>query len=140
MKHGLSKTPEYKAWAGMKSRCLNPNATGYENYGGRGITIHEKWINNFPEFLKYVGQKPSSFHVIDRINNNGNYEPGNIRWATKNQSLGNTRNSNYRESFVLYGPGPYDIDKICSFCNELGHTRKSCKDLKKSLIKSTRIL
>ena len=77
------KTAEYRAWLNMKSRCLNPNAAGYNRYGGRGIKVHEGWVSDFQSFLSHVGTRPSAGHSLDRIDNDKGYEPGNVRWATK---------------------------------------------------------
>jgi hypothetical protein len=89
-KHGCANTgkltKEYKAYWHMYSRCTNPNNAGYKNYGGRGITICDRWlepIKGFTNFLEDVGYAPSSEYSLDRINNDGNYETGNIRWATR---------------------------------------------------------
>lgn len=85
-KHGASfrgkQTTEYRAWCSMKYRCLNPNSKDYYMYGAKGITIHHKWILSFEEFIAYIGLKPSREYSLDRINPSGNYEPGNVRWAT----------------------------------------------------------
>jgi hypothetical protein len=80
--HGMSKTAEYRSWSHLKERCLNPNCADYENYGGRGIAVCDRWLNSFEAFLQDMGAKPSSGHSIDRINVDGNYEPSNCRWAT----------------------------------------------------------
>lgn len=93
-KHGKSYTPEYSVWRGMKQRCLNPKASYYADYGGRGIKVCEKWANDFGEFYKDVGPRPSSQHSLDRIDVNGNYEPGNVRWATAREQARNTRCDN----------------------------------------------
>lgn len=80
--HGMKKTPEYRAWSSMRSRCLDKAHDAYKNYGGRGITICERW-NLFQNFFADMGPKPSPKHSLDRYpDNNGNYEPGNVRWAT----------------------------------------------------------
>jgi len=79
-KHGRTNSKEYRTWKGIKQRCLDPKSDHYSNYGARGITINEKWINNFQAFYDYIGPAPSSSHSIDRIDNDGNYEPGNVRW------------------------------------------------------------
>jgi hypothetical protein len=74
----------------MIQRCTNPNATGYENYGGRGIKLNPEFLS-FEKFLKHIGPRPSKYHSINRINNNGNYEPGNVEWATASEQAANTR-------------------------------------------------
>lgn len=93
--HGMSgENPEYRAWASIKERCYNGTCKPYHMYGGRGITMCEDWIHNFPAFLRYVGARPSPKHSIDRFpDNNGNYEPNNIRWATQKQQCENRRSS-----------------------------------------------
>lgn len=92
IKHGESreKSPEYRAWSHVKNRCLNTNDPNYQRYGGRGISVCERWLQSFPNFLADMGRKPTPAHSIDRIDNDGNYEPGNCRWATKAQQSANT--------------------------------------------------
>lgn len=87
---GSSSNPAYKCWENMVARCNNPNATKYNNYGGRGITLHPSWIS-FRTFLADMGPRPSTKHSIDRINSNGNYEPSNCRWATYLQQVSTKR-------------------------------------------------
>lgn len=92
--HGNTKyftmTPEYKCWKGIIQRCTNPNRNSFARYGGRGITIFQEWRHNFSAFLAYVGQRPTSSHSLDRFpNTDGNYEPGNVRWATRDQQMRN---------------------------------------------------
>lgn len=85
------KTGEYNSWCGMKQRCYNPGATQYKDYGGRGITVCERWRDSFENFLLDVGPSPGPGYSIDRINNDGNYEPGNVRWATAKEQAVNRR-------------------------------------------------
>lgn len=80
---------EYRVWHNMKKRCYTPSSTGYAYYGGRGIGVCTEWRNSFEAFLSFVGKRPSADHEIDRIDSNGDYEPGNVRWTTR---LGNMRN------------------------------------------------
>ena len=95
--HGESKsgrTPEYDAWRSMLQRCRNTNSQSYSEYGGRGIKVCERWYS-FENFLADMGRRPSSKHSLDRYpNNDGNYEPGNCRWATKKEQGANRRDTN----------------------------------------------
>lgn len=90
-KHGMSHTPEFRAWEGAIQRCTNPRSENWKDYGGRGITVHPAWLADFQAFFEYVGPRPSAKHSLDRIDVNGNYEPGNLRWATATQQANNRR-------------------------------------------------
>lgn len=98
VKHGHArvgkKISEYNTWCLIIARCTNPNSPQFANYGGRGIKICEEWRHSFETFLAYVGRRPSPQHSLDRFpNNGGNYEPGNVRWATPKQQCRNKRNN-----------------------------------------------
>lgn len=81
--------PVYKVWLMMKQRCLNPNNKDYKYYGNKGITICERWINSFENFLEDMGDKPKKL-TLDRIDNKGNYEPSNCKWSTRSEQMRNT--------------------------------------------------
>lgn len=80
--HGLSKTPEYKIWQGIKRRCLRKHRPEYQKYGAKGVTLHPAWVNDFPAFLAEIGERPTPKHTVDRIKGSLGYQPGNVRWAT----------------------------------------------------------
>lgn len=86
----LKKHPLYSTWASIKTRTTNPNSTNYKSYGAKGVAMHPSWFSSFEQFLQDVGPKPSPEHTLDRYpNRNGNYEPGNVRWATPVEQANN---------------------------------------------------
>ena len=87
--HGLRQAPEYRVWANMKARCSNPKASRYKDWGGRGIRVCPEWFTSFETFYADMGPKPGDDYSIDRIDNDGNYEPSNCRWATRSQQIRN---------------------------------------------------
>jgi hypothetical protein len=97
--HGMYGTPEYEAWACMKSRCFNKNNNNYQRYGARGITVCQEWVNSFEAFFAYIGRRPSKNHSLERLKNDGNYEPGNVKWGTKEEQDNNRRTNNLLTAF-----------------------------------------
>ena len=90
--HGMHDSPGYCNWKAMVDRCTNPDAKHFLDYGGRGITVCERWLK-VENFLTDMLPKPSNAHSLDRINNDGNYEPSNCRWATRKEQQRNKRNN-----------------------------------------------
>lgn len=93
-RHGQCETPAYIAWAAMIQRCENPKCRGYKNYGGRGIRVCQEW-HKFEPFFTHMGPRPSGSHSIERIDVDGNYDPGNVRWALYREQQRNKR-TNHR--------------------------------------------
>jgi hypothetical protein len=88
-----SKRPEYRAWLQMIHRCYNPKSTSYPDYGARGIRVCDAWQTSFAQFLRDVGKKPGKKFSLERENVDGDYEPGNVYWATIRTQSRNKRNS-----------------------------------------------
>lgn len=106
IKHGHTtwkgpRTKVYKAWCHIKSRCYNPSVEHYDRYGGRGIIVCDAWKDDFISFFNYIGHPPTESHSIDRFpNRDGNYEPGNVRWATKSEQA---INRNVKGAVLCFG-------------------------------------
>jgi hypothetical protein len=111
--------PLYVIWQGIYQRCFNPRAQAYPKYGARGITMHKAWADDFWQFVADVGERPSPTHSIDRYpDNDGNYEPGNVRWATRAEQ---TRNSRVNKHNML----PPEAPPLREFAPRLGITRQA---------------
>jgi hypothetical protein len=89
-KHGMYGTATYQAWASMKQRCTNPKASNFGRYGGRGIKVCDRWRDSFEAFLADMGKAPPGL-TLERVDVNGHYEPGNCKWATMAEQMGNQR-------------------------------------------------
>lgn len=117
IKHGecfnYKKSKEYRAWLSLRERCINSNSKDFYRYGGRGITVCDRWITSFENFLNDMGRAPSPKHSIDRKNNEGNYEPENCRWANAFEQANNTR----KNRLIEYKG---EIKTISIWCRELG--------------------
>lgn len=90
----ITRTSEYGIWSGMRQRCRDPKVRSFKNYGGRGIKVCERWEKSFVNFYEDMGPRPTNKHSIDRIDPNGNYEPGNCRWSDVSTQVRNRRKVN----------------------------------------------
>jgi hypothetical protein len=88
-RHGMSKTKVYQAWLSMRRRCYEASNASFEDYGGRGIEVCERWRGSFEAFFEDMGHPPDDSHSLDRIDSDGNYEPSNCRWATLTRQIRN---------------------------------------------------
>lgn len=115
--HGLSDHPLHHVWRAMISRCFCPTDSSYHKYGGRGISVCERWRESFVDFLSDMGERPSKGQSLDRFpNNNGNYEPGNVRWATQKEQCRNTRRT---LKFTWRGA----LKSLSDICDSVGVSR-----------------
>lgn len=108
-----SKHPLYQTWDGIKKRCYQENATGYKNYGGRGIKMCDEWKNSFWTFVSDMGEKPFSACTIERLDTNKDYNKNNCIWATAEQQANNRRNNIY----ITYQNKIYTLFGICKLLN-----------------------
>lgn len=125
-RHGAYGTPTYWSWSGMQIRCYYPSNPSYTRYGGRGIKVCERWMgeHGFVNFLADMGEKPDG-KSLDRIDNDGNYEPGNCKWSTGVEQQANRRSSqhSYQYSYCVNGHKQagyncmiVDGEKVCRKC------------------------
>ena len=119
--HGMYRTPEYRAWKNMKHRCFNPNNKQYLDYGGRGISVCDRWLD-FENFLADMGSRPTSKHSLDRIDNDADYSAENCRWATKAEQ-GNNRRDN--KPLITIGKETYTI---VQWENKMGYGARVIKN------------
>lgn len=109
----------YGVWHGMKRRCLQPSNKAYKDYGGRGITVCSEWVESFEMFFNHVSKLPhygEKGYSLDRIDNNGNYEPGNVRWATRTEQMNNTRRN---KCYLI------NDELVCKECLEREHEKNT---------------
>lgn len=121
--HRKSHTKIYMIWTSMKARCLNPKNKSYKNYGDRGISVCESWINSFECFEKDMGQRPSPTHSIERIDNNLGYCKKNCKWATPKEQMNNIR----KNVFLTYNGktlSAFEWSKITGFSTDIIRRRK----------------
>lgn len=118
--HGLTKHPLYIVWCGMKARCSNPQTDRFKDYGGRGISVCERWNDSFPAFLSDMGDRPTPEHTLERRNTNGNYEPANCEWATRAQQANNKRNN---RSLTING----ETKTLAQWASEAGVTESGIR-------------
>jgi hypothetical protein len=119
-KHGESRSPEYRAWQMARLRCTDPENAAWPDYGGRGITICDRWLNDVAAFIADMGRKPSPKHELDRIDNAKGYEPGNCRWATR---TANSRNRRSNRMITLEG----ETRSLAEWCEIKGSSRDTIR-------------
>lgn len=118
--HGLSQTPEYMVWAGMKARCLNPRHSAYKRYGGRGITVCDRWMS-LENFYADMGPRPSAQHTLERIDNDKGYSPDNCRWASRSEQSNNRSSCHLVTAFGK-------TQTIAQWASECGVAEKLLRD------------
>jgi len=134
---GRKTTPEFRSWCAMKQRCFDKNSHKYPRYGARGITVCSRWLGpeGFDHFLEDMGFKPTPLHSIDRFpDRDGNYEPGNCRWATpKQQGENRSKPSININEMKTHCPSghPYIGDNVRMFKNKKGNDCRKCRECEK---------
>lgn len=131
MSHGnewVKRNSEFSAWRNMKARCLDPRHKSYPRYGGRGITVCERWVRSYPDFLADVGPRPATNMTLDRIDNYRGYEPGNVRWATRSEQQRNKEQASHCQRGHRLDPANVYVRKNgrrqCKACTRLREQRR----------------
>ena len=130
-KHGKCGTEIYSVWTGMKSRCYYEKNENYINYGARGIKVCERWKSSFINFYEDMGDKPSAKHQLDRIDNDGDYDPFNCRWVTPSENCLNRRNKENKTGFKNIKVTPYGAYRariVREGCERISLTRLDIND------------
>lgn len=112
--HGKTNTPEFWIWAAMIARCSNPNDARFASYGGRGISVCLRWTGSFQSFMDDMGTRPTVEHSLDRINNDGNYEPTNCKWSTDVEQANNRRKRRWYKKPTEQAENVYSVDKLAA--------------------------
>lgn len=133
--HKENAVPEYRVWAQMKDRCHNEKCKSYFRYGGRGITVCDRWRDSYAAFLADMGRRPSPKHSIDRIDNERGYEPENCRWATSTEQMRNRRGTKLNSEAVKVirfmdakGTDPALLARLHGVCEAAIRDVRSCKN------------
>lgn len=128
--HRKSLSAEYNAYHHMIGRCYNKKNSVYSGYGGRGITVCDRWLESFDNFYEDMGERPSKKHSLDRIDNNGNYKPDNCRWATQSTQVINSRRKQGKSGYkyICNNGSGYKVDFAREYNRRISLTIKVIED------------